>query len=880
MGAQKKPDGAAALVVGSQVDCYSNKFSCWIPATVTIVDPENGSVQLDRMPGRELQLHEQRVILRPRTRPGREQREWVLQVLRDGRIELEARRLFERHAAPRDSESKGGAASAIAGGGTADDAAGAGPRIGEDGECQVLRRGALAAVGEDLDQLLGVSGSVCDLSDIFEHLASASGGSFTLEDFVGVFWEALWAAYQDHGQALDHGGVRKRPWGSQRSYELERVLGEGTYGKVWLAVHRETGATRAIKMIAKDGYGIHDIEVERLQRLDHPNIVKLYEYYTDSTSVHLVMDYCSGGELHDALKKRRSPFPEDFCAHVLRQIMLAVAHIHRHGIVHLDLKSANVMLMPNHATIPPAQRLDTAQGAAFSEPMQLDMQRPHVMVIDLGVAQIFQPGSYRGNRPMGTPATMAPEVWRGEVTPKADVFSSGTILFEMLTRALPWRPGCDVNLAKAYWAAKPSAPWEHAQHCSDFALGLCRRMLLIDKYRRPTAAQCLDSHFLRDADGAPGAGAEFEKGSSDDPAGGAGRLPEPLVRHLARTAERSLLYKSVALAVARAWPSNQLPSIKRAFRDLDESGSGRLEVRDVALALERRLGAEARTEAVEAASAMDLNRDGHVDWSEFVAACVDLGSPRLEADLRRVFDEADGDGDALLDADDVAKLLLADDSACAGEAARVTMRDLVGRCEAGARLDWPTFLGHFRPAGLARSTSETTASAATASEADWGQPSSEDLASHGGGLPSGDAIVAHVIGWWDMACDALLPSGPAAKAPDPAAEAAVQELAAMGFQDRERSRQALKRRGRNRVTGSVIDLIINSEATRADGAVPATGKAPALAGAGAYPGGANAAVGACAHESNGELVSPLVARLLPTMPAAAAAGDTNPVAHV
>mmetsp|Transcript_41174 Transcript_41174/g.54077 ORF Transcript_41174/g.54077 Transcript_41174/m.54077 type:complete len:126 (+) Transcript_41174:43-420(+) len=88
-------------------------------------------------------------------------------------------------------------------------------------------------------------------------------------------------------------------------YEFEtKQLGKGSYGEVQGATHKTTGQRRAIKTIARSkirNWSRFETEVRILQMLDHPNVIKLYEYFEDETNVYLVCELCSGGELFDRI---------------------------------------------------------------------------------------------------------------------------------------------------------------------------------------------------------------------------------------------------------------------------------------------------------------------------------------------------------------------------------------------------------------------------------------------------------------------------------------------------------------------------------------------------------------------------------------------------
>jgi len=400
------------------------------------------------------------------------------------------------------------------------------------------------------------------------------------------------------------------------------------------------------------------------------------------------------------------------------------------------------------------------------------------MVIDLGVAQIFRPGNFKFNRPMGTPATMAPEVWRGEIHPKADIFSCGVVLFELLSLNFPFHCGVEHAEAVRYWASKPAVPLHLLRTGSKSALDLCRRMLALDRHGRPTASVCLKMPFLREP-GHP----VWSSGAT---------APQRLVRQLALAPKRSVLHRSVALSLAREWPSNQLPSIKRLFHEIDVARSGRLTYEQLEAAL-KWLGMEDAC-AKEVAEAMDLSRDGTVCWTEFVAACVDLGSRACEGALRQAFDEADADGDGLLSQQDLRHFFAAEHLRN-DHAARDVFAELAGRTDQGARLDWPTFREHFRTEVVASDSRDSW-------ELVLAEPSNSSVQQSGA-----VDLLEQARGFMERAREALWPE-PQPSAPD---EDELRQLAEMGFTDRERC-IAVLRKHRNRLSVLVVNELVESNA--------------------------------------------------------------------
>lgn len=734
------------LVEGAQVEYKSASNQCWMPCVVIKVDPDTGGVTLNVKPERPLGFEEQQLKLRPRSRPKRRQLEWVRAVLREGRIEDEAKAIFRRYSVRRPGDS-----------------------VLED----------LLAAASELDTKLGISGCLCTLRQYEEQQESPpqQGGLF-VGAFCEAFWDLLWVVQRDFCLALPSDGLAEPACGDdpRKVYNLERQLGQGSYGTVSLATSRATGAKYAVKQIMKvTSRANYSVEVERLRYLDHPHIVKLYEHYEDSRSVYLVMDFCTGGDLGDLVRKQklaRRRLTESFVADVMRQVMLAIAHVHARGIVHLDLKGLNIMLTSSRRTLPPGRDQVGATLAAIDE-------RPHVMVIDLGVAQIFRPGNFKDQLPCGTPITMAPEVWKGEVHPKADVFSCGVVLYDLLTFTYPYKvPTRSAEEALRYWSSTTiEVDWSWETRRKKEAVSLCKKMIQIKRNSRPTAAQCLQARFLEEPD---------EDGDDHEP------VPEKLVEMLASCHKRSILHRSVAFSIARAWPSNQLPSIKRVFQKLDVTQIGRVSVEEIQTLLRQAGGLDAK-DAEEAADAVDADRDNTVCWTEFVAACIDLGDGMFNEDLRRIFDEADRDQDGFLGQRDLAGLLAAEHLRSESAVADL-LAEIAGPAN---RLDFRTFRRHFR--GERRHS--------RAAQGAGGAPR-EAPARRGSAEPE-PALIDQAWEFAEWARDAVWPEQQPAQGATQVNQQELRRLLDMGFSDRRRCTEVLLRHG-NKVDDFVIAELVAS----------------------------------------------------------------------
>lgn len=210
-------------------------------------------------------------------------------------------------------------------------------------------------------------------------------------------------------------------------YELGRLLGQGTFAKVYHGRNLKTGQSVAIKIIDKEKVlqvGLIDqikreISVMRLVR--HPNVVRLYEVMASKTKIYFAMEYVKGGELFDKVAKGK--LKEDVARKYFQQLIGAVDFCHSRGVYHRDLKPENLLLDENG----------------------------NLKVSDFGLSALFESRRKDGllHTTCGTPAYVAPEVInkKGYDGAKADIWSCGVILFVLLAGYLPFH---DSNLMEMY----------------------------------------------------------------------------------------------------------------------------------------------------------------------------------------------------------------------------------------------------------------------------------------------------------------------------------------------------------------------------------------------------------------------------------------------
>lgn len=209
-------------------------------------------------------------------------------------------------------------------------------------------------------------------------------------------------------------------------YKLGNIIGSGGFGQVRMCtkIGDDTNKLYAVKSIFKHKCEKDIIkEVQLLITLDHPNIIKFYEYFVDEEYFHLIMEICSGGELVDKIKSHKT-IPERQASTIAWKIVSAISYCHSKGIIHRDLKPENIMFETNEQT-----------------------HECEIKIIDFNLSK-DNVDKNNMKSVLGTPFYMAPEVIMGNYDEKCDVWAIGVLTYFMLCGSPPFYDG--VSLFNVY----------------------------------------------------------------------------------------------------------------------------------------------------------------------------------------------------------------------------------------------------------------------------------------------------------------------------------------------------------------------------------------------------------------------------------------------
>lgn len=200
-------------------------------------------------------------------------------------------------------------------------------------------------------------------------------------------------------------------------YRFDVCLGEGTFAKVYRVHDTRRNVDLAAKVLRSDIAGEEAFlrrfkrEGDVLARLQHPNIVRYYDLIEADDAVFILMDYVPGETLQATLYHIGRPFRIREIFEFLKPLTAALHFAHGEGVIHRDLKPANVLLHENG----------------------------NLLVTDFGIAGLLDEASTSAGHAMGTPLYMAPEqITSSGATPLSDVYSLGVVLYQLLTRTVPF----------------------------------------------------------------------------------------------------------------------------------------------------------------------------------------------------------------------------------------------------------------------------------------------------------------------------------------------------------------------------------------------------------------------------------------------------------
>ena len=259
-------------------------------------------------------------------------------------------------------------------------------------------------------------------------------------------------------------------------YKVKKLLGEGSFGKAFLCSRDSDEDLCVIKQIKVEDMTKQEKddvinESTILSKLDHPNIIKFFEFFESKTpqqTFNIVTEYADGGDLSEKIKEQnKTPFKESDILDYFTQICLALKHIHEKKIIHRDLKSGNVFLMKSGL----------------------------VKLGDFGIAKTFKNTMDKAKTMVGTPYYLSPEIIQGKpYDNKSDIWSLGVLLYEMMTFKMPFEANTLPMLSMKIMRGNYTPP--SSMYTKDLR-EIVSKCLMVDPSRRPSIREILKMPIIQ-----------------------------------------------------------------------------------------------------------------------------------------------------------------------------------------------------------------------------------------------------------------------------------------------------------------------------------------------------------------------------------------------
>ncbi len=416
--------------------------------------------------------------------------------------------------------------------------------------------------------------------------------------------------------------IPQNPKKAEENYKVICKLGKGSFGSVYKVVYIHSGNIRAMKVIKKESINYQDDEriflkeIEILTKIEHPNIIKIIEYYTDEINYYIITEYVSGGELYEAISKCNK-FNESKAAYIMRQILSALNYLHSFGIVHRDIKPENMLVEQSS-----------------------DKDLINIKLIDFGTCN-YVTEKKNLTLKVGSPYYIAPEVLKKNYNKKCDIWSAGIILYVMLLGKLPFHGKNTEDLFNNIKKGEFDQTSEEWNSISDNAKDLILKMLEYNPEKRLSAQECLDHNWIKTL------------ASQSNPI----MLPNVLKNIYNLNAREKLQQATIAFIVHNLNSNKEIEELKKVFQAMDLNNDGMLTYAEIKNAYEKYFGVVSEIKINKIIEEMDNNSDGIISYEEFLRVGLNQRIFLDEKNLRLAFDMFDINKDGKLSRDELKKVL-------------------------------------------------------------------------------------------------------------------------------------------------------------------------------------------------------------------------------
>ena len=426
--------------------------------------------------------------------------------------------------------------------------------------------------------------------------------------------------------------VTKSPSDPNENYKKLNLIGEGNLSQIYRVRNEITDAIKAMKIIKKSELEednekeiINEINV--LRKMYHPNILKIFEFYSNKDYYAMILELCSGGELYKEIIQK-GPFDEGYSAYVMYQIFSAINYCHKMHIIHRDLNPENILIMDRN-----------------------DLGYPRIKICDFGTSKILEKGTKQKNV-VGSLYYIAPEVLKKSYNEKCDIWSCGVIMYILLSQRLPFSGGDDENeneeeLLNKILLGKYDLESPPFDKISKNAKDLISKLLNSDPQKRISAEEALNHNWFKD-----NKSKELFNQINDE------AILKKLIDNLKTYKNQSAIQETALAYLVHNYPHfKDVINACKLFNQIDTNNDGKINKEELLNGLKVRVKMENLENAVSVIfKNLDMNNNGYIEYEEFVRAAIDKEIFITDNILLFAFKYFDKDGSGEITFDEIEKV--------------------------------------------------------------------------------------------------------------------------------------------------------------------------------------------------------------------------------
>ena len=492
--------------------------------------------------------------------------------------------------------------------------------------------------------------------------------------------------------------IRKQSGDPNINYSILKALGHGSFGHVFKVVHKITGNIRSIKVIPKNnlkpGFTKDEIiqEINILKSLDHPHIIKMFEFYVDDNNYYLVNEFCSEGDLGEKLGKIKY-FTENVTKLLMFQIFNAVWYLHSNKVIHGDLKVENIMvdsLLEDEKIIDHKYKHERKKSFAtvirddsktidlwlnkeknsfnniqnnsynlirksltnikkvdkksYLRTDNVEIKNFELKLIDFGCSKMFTTYKKNFEDTIGTLVYCSPEVLLNNYNEKCDLWSCGIILYLLLTGKFPFFGKTENEIIEKILNQKIEFNDEIFEKISPEAKDLIKKCLIYDKNKRISAVEALKHPFFANIDLN---NIYHEKIDLKE-----------VLSSLKYFSKHSKFYQVVLAFLSHNYAEKtQLDKLKKIFYKIDTNLDGKLSKEELMNAYKIAGIKINKNQLDKIIKSMDFDNNGYIEYEEFIRATIPKENLFTDVNLKTAFDMFDLDKNGSISLSEIKEVL-------------------------------------------------------------------------------------------------------------------------------------------------------------------------------------------------------------------------------